>query len=141
MRGLFHPLSTVSFDSMYAFVKRTAAAVHAGGGRATLGSFRKGDVSQWKGAGLDLYEFHYYDYMSWTFGDVLNAPYSSLGLDKPCILGEFPTKGAKFSADTYLGTMRGDGFAGAFAWSLRANDSNSDFRSAADRFAAWVNGP
>jgi hypothetical protein len=140
IRSLLHMMSPVSSDSMHAFAKRAAAAIHSGGGQATLGSFRKGDVSQWKGVGLDLYQFHYYDYMSWTFGDVLNAPYSEMGLDKPCILGEFPTKGAKFSADTYLGTMRGDGYAGAFAWSLRANDSKSDFRSAGDRFSAWVNG-
>jgi endo-1,4-beta-mannosidase len=142
MKGGINPFAThtVGYDAMYAFAKRTAAAVHAGGGKVTLGSYRRGNVAQWKGAGLDLYQFHYYDYMSWRFGEGLDVPYSSLGLDKPCILGEFPTKGAKFGVESYLGTMRGNGFAGAFAWSLRATDENSDFRSAADRFAAWVNG-
>jgi hypothetical protein len=135
--GGLHP---VGFDAMYAFARRVAAAVHAGGGQVTLGSDRRGHVAQWKGVGLDLYQYHYYDYMSWLYGEDLNVPYASLGLDKPCILGEFPTKGAKFSVDTYLGTMRGDGFAGAFAWSLRATDNYTDFRSVADGFAAWVNG-
>ena len=63
-----------------------------------------------------------------------------LHLDKPCILGEFPTKGSKRGVDVYLDAARRDGLAGAFAWSLRATDEYTDFKSAADRFAAWVSG-
>jgi len=142
MKGSPHPLvrSLFAFDAMYAFARRVAAAVHAGGGRVTLGSYRRGTVAQWKGVGLDFYQYHYYDYMSWLFGEGLDVPYASLGLDKPCLLGEYPTKGAKLGIEGYLGTMQRDGFAGAFAWSLRATDDYSDFKSVADRFAVWANG-
>jgi hypothetical protein len=140
VRSLMHLGRSVSSDSMHAFVKRVVGAIHAGGGKATVGSFRRGDVAQWKDADLDLYQYHYYDYMEWTFGEDLSAPYASLKLDKPCILGEFPTKGSKRGVDTFMGTAQADGLVGALGWSLRAADSNSDFRSAADVFAAWVNG-
>ncbi|HBL16571.1 MAG TPA: hypothetical protein DD417_07400 [Elusimicrobia bacterium] len=128
---------TLKFDAMRDFVARTAAMVHAETSQyVTLGSYKRSNLEFWKGMGFDFYQYHYYEYME--LWDPLDVRYDSLGLDKPCILGEFGTKGGRRGIESYLDTMLRNGFAGAYAWSLRAEDDKSDFRSVADRAAAWI---
>ncbi|MFA6003624.1 MAG: hypothetical protein WC881_06110 [Elusimicrobiota bacterium] len=103
---------------------------------ATLGSHNRTLLPLWRKAGLDFYQFHYYGYMALTAP--LNIRYEKLGLDKPCVLGEFPTKFTTRSIDSYLDVMLGNGFAGAWAWSYKATDRFSDFAAQADKFADWV---
>jgi hypothetical protein len=128
----------VSFSQMYGFARQVAGLVHTHTSQmVTLGSAKSTMVAQWKGAGLDFYQYHYYDNMGTLFVP-FNIRYSDMGLDKPCVLGEFSTTSSR-SVETHLNTMLNNGFAGAWAWSYRAGDGRSDFNSVADRFGAWAN--
>ena len=50
---------------------------------------------------------------------------ASLGLDRPLILGEFPTRGSRRSPAEILEAARQAGYAGALAWSALADDEAS----------------
>jgi hypothetical protein len=129
----------INYDRFCALAKQIVSAVHSSTSQmVTIGSFSSIGLSQWKGLGLDFYEFHYYEYMSKYL-----IPYpvkaSSLGLDKPCILGEFQTKGGSRYVEAYMQDSLDNGLAGAFPWSMNASDSYSDFTPwVADRYLAWA---
>jgi hypothetical protein len=130
----------VGTDALQDFAGRLASAIHAGGGRATLGSAKLRDLSLWRDVGLDVYQYHdYEDVYRSAHAEVLGLT-ARAGLDKRCLLGEFPTKNSRVGLEGYMDAARHEGLTGALAWSLRAQDDYSDFRSVADRFAAWAGG-
>jgi len=130
--------SIVSYSEMYAFAQKVTGAVHANALQpVTMGSYKRSEVSHWKGVGLDFYQYHYYDYMALTL-EFFDMKYSDLDLDKPCLLGEFPTKQAGRSFKSYMDVALSDGYSGALGWSYRAQDKYSDFKSVSDSFTAWV---
>jgi hypothetical protein len=79
----------------------------------------------WLGLGMDFYQYHYYDWMEpWYPFDI---HFDQLGLDKPCIIGEFPTSNSNISLDTYLETAWSNDYAGIFGWSYKSGDEFSNF--------------
>jgi len=124
-------------DAMRAFVDEVVRHIHTYSSQlATVGAASRGMLSNWTGSNLDFYQFHYYDHMAGQYP--LDCPYASLGLDKPCIVGEFPTKNTERTITDYLDTIFENGYAGALAWSLRASDDSSDFKAVSAEFAAWA---
>jgi hypothetical protein len=126
---------TVSIAEMQSFVGDVVDYIHSHASQSvTLGSVRGQWLTYWQGRGLDFYQFHHY-------GDEGEqppfVPYSNLGLDKPAILGEFPTASTAIAVTDYLSTTWDNGYAGALAWSLNAEDDASDFRGHVDEFASW----
>jgi len=117
----------VPLDAMRDLVRRVSDVVHreAPCQLVTLSSASRKWLRLWQGLGLDFYQYHYYD---WMEGD---SPFDvicrDLGLDKPCILGEFPTQGSAIPPATYLDKSLSNGYGGALAWSYRAGDQWSDF--------------
>jgi hypothetical protein len=84
----------VSVAAMQAFVKDVVDYIHTYSSQyATVGSASRKWLSYWAGSALDFYQYHYYDKMEGEYP--LDYPYASLSLDKPCIVGEFPTKNTK----------------------------------------------
>jgi len=69
----------------------------------------------------------------------LDRPASSFGLDRPIVLGEFPSAGSKYyrMADAYDIAFR-DGYAGAFAWSYGNYDQYSDWSQVDNEFLTWM---
>jgi hypothetical protein len=114
----------VSLAEMRAFVAACASLVHAAGGRVTLGSARRKWLGSWRGLGLDAYQFHYYDHFApeepfpWR-------PYSELGLDAPCFIGEVPVQNTAHRPDQYIAAAQAGGYAGVLFWSCRARDAFS----------------
>lgn len=128
----------VNAAAMQAFVSDVVRYIHAYSSQyATVGSASRGWLGYWTGSNLDFYQYHYYDKMESQYP--LDYPYASLGLDKPCIFGEFPTKNTKRTVAQYLDTVWKNGYAGALAWSYRAGDEFSDFRSRGREFTIWSN--
>jgi uncharacterized repeat protein (TIGR01451 family) len=126
---------TVSISQMQSFVQDVVSYTHLYASQdVTLGSAQGQWLSYWQGTQLDFYQFHYYD---WMGQQPPFTPYSSLGLDKPAILGEFPTSSTAITVTNFLSTTWNNGYAGALAWSLNGNDSASDFRGSADEFQGW----
>jgi len=113
------------------FVTETALAIHeeVPGSLVTVGCRNRGDLTNWIGTGLDIYQFHYYDVMEGQFP--LDFPAANLNLDKPVLVGEIqPT-----NVTAKLTTLQQNGYAGALFWSLNAD---YDFRGAAEEYTAWM---
>ena len=126
------------------FVQNCASYIHqyGGGGYATMGSAKSWWVGSWKGLGLDFYQYHWYP----PFGDGALPTYASLNLDKPCIIGEFPTEDASYgvgdtnaqSAQWYLDTIYNQGYAGALAWGYTNMDGQSNWASFQPVYTTWA---
>ena len=101
-----------------------AARVREVGDRpVTVGLASPGGLDLVHGLGLDLYQVHWYD----RFGldAVLTQRASTLGLDAPVLLGEFPTSGSLLGPATIVEAAERLGYAGALGWSLLADDTAS----------------
>jgi hypothetical protein len=79
------------------------------------------------GIGLDFYQAHWYDSVEPTAP--LADPVAGLGLDRPLILGEYPTKGSQRKPSAIVATAQQAGWAAALAWSVLAQDPATDFAS------------
>ncbi len=133
-----HMPSAVSVEVMRQFVEESVDYVHRYSAQvATVGSAERRLLYLWKGTNLDFYEFHWYPTME--RGEPLDVPVADLHLDKPCIVGEFPSADARRGAGAYLNTYLKDGYAGAFVWSYRATDRFTNFPKAAPDLGQWLN--
>ncbi|MBL8153330.1 MAG: hypothetical protein JNM70_04025 [Anaerolineae bacterium] len=122
---------------MKTFVTEIVSTIHSMAFQpVTLGSASRKWLIEWTDVGLDFYQFHYYEHMETD--TPFDSPAADLGLDKPVILGEFPTKDNRRTMSEYLEMTWTNGYAGALAWSYRADDDKSDFASEAEDFAAWA---
>jgi hypothetical protein len=113
----------VSLAEMRDFVRNCAAYVHrfAPTQLVTLGSARRKWLSMWTGCDLDLYQFHWYDHFRseepfpWD-------PYDELGLDRPCLIGEVPTRNTRFTRQQFIRAAEEGGYSGLLFWSYGARD-------------------
>jgi len=126
----------VSAVAMQAFVNEVVTYIHTHSHQyATVGSASRGGLSYWTNSTLDFYQYHYYDNIESQYP--LDYPYVNLSLDKPCIVGEFPTKNTMLPTKQYLDTIWKNGYAGSLAWSYRAQDDSSDFEGVVNEFTPW----
>jgi hypothetical protein len=130
--GIPDPVTTIEMQD---FVRECTKAIHKYATQpVTVGSARRKWLKNglWSGLGLDLYQFHWYDKFKadepfpWQ-------PYSEMGLDKPCIIGEVPSYSTKHSAYKYMESAKNAGYAGLLLWSYRAGDDFSYLRAALDK--------
>ena len=118
----------VNLNEMRDFVRQCAYLIkRIGFHRVTVGSARRLWLHHWQGLDLDLYQFHWYDHFAkeepfpWS-------PYTELGLDRPCIVGEVPTANTQYSAEDYLQAAKLGGYHGLLFWSYRGGDEYSNFQ-------------
>ena len=117
--------SGVPREAMRAFIRETVALIHDRTlHAATVGSASAQTLSLVEGLGLDVYQAHWYDHI--VGRAPLDRPVAELGLDRPIVLGEFPTRGSRRSPAEIVETARQAGYAGALAWSALADDEASD---------------
>jgi hypothetical protein len=115
---------------MRAFMREVVAAIHGHASQlATVGSASARTLHLVQGLGLDVYQVHWYDRVERHAP--LERPVSGFGLDRPVILGEFPTLGSLRSPEEIVRAAREAGYAGALAWSALADDEASDGRAVA----------
>ena len=122
-------VTAVDAAEVRSFVQEMTQAIHTNTQHlATVGSWHCDSVAQWQGAGLDFYQFHYYDYMAEDCP--LDTPAADFCLDKPIILGEVqPTE-----VQSKLQTIEEGGYSGALFWSVNAD---YDFMAVAPGYAAY----
>ena len=122
--------------AMRAFVRDIVELIHLRTSHAaTVGSASTRTLPLVEGLGLDLYQVHWYDRLARKAP--LDRRVRDLGLDRPLILGEFPTRGSRWSPAAIVETARQAGYAGALAWSALADDEASD----AGAFASGLRSP
>lgn len=110
---------------MRAFIRDVVGLIHGQTSHAaTVGSASASTLGLVEGLGLDVYQVHWYDRLAKHAP--LDRPVGSLGLDRPLVLGEFPTRGSSRTPGEILEMARQAGYAGALAWSALAGDEASD---------------
>jgi hypothetical protein len=126
-RGLRLPPrpSEVPRGAMRAFIRDVVDLIHDRTAHAaTVGSASAATLRLVEGLGLDVYQAHWYDRLAKQAP--LDRPVANLGLDRPVLLGEFPTRGSRRAPGEILDMARQAGYAGALAWSALAGDDASD---------------
>ena len=115
----------VSREAMRAFIGDACRLIHVRTMQAvTVGSASASSLDLVRGLGLDLYQVHWYD--RYELHSPLGCPVADLALDRPVLLGEFPTRGSRYATGEILATAREAGYAGALGWSAAADDEASD---------------
>lgn len=128
---------SVSLEAMQSFVATLAEYIHDHSSQqVTIGSASRGGLLFWVDADLDFYQYHYYDHFEAQHPFDYSA--QDLELDKPVIIGEFPTHNTSRTLTDYLDTIWQNGYAGALAWSYRAEDDFTDFTTSGAEFAIWA---
>lgn len=116
----FNPGAPHDLAVLKRWVRAHVDAIHAAGLKATVGSASTKWVANWKGLGLDEYQVHHYPKP--IAGWLGNSQFRllpgvwKLGLDRPCVLGEFPPNQKHTDLGTVLSIIRDKGYAGAWAW-------------------------
>lgn len=112
-------------SAMRAFLRDVVMVIHRQTSHAaTVGSASTRSLPLVEGLDLDVYQAHWYDRLAKR--SPLDRPVESLGLDRPLILGEFPTRGSRLPPSAIVEAARRAGYAGALAWSALADDHASD---------------
>ena len=112
---------------MRRFIKRVTRLVHRHTGHlATVGLGNAAGLPLVRGCGLDFYQVHWYD--RWEGIAPLSRPVPELGLDRPLLLGEFPTRNSTLSSEAIVAASRDSGYCGALGWSLLAKDDFSGIK-------------
>lgn len=146
--------NAVPLEAFYDLSRATAEAVHAhAGAYVTLGSaslkwikiWTPGFAASkgWNPIPLDFYQVHYYGWMdgqAWNdhpvYGSLkfspMEQPYDALGLDHPLVVGELVISD---NAGGRLDTLKSNGYAGAWPWSLK-----SDYSLDLPGLKAWAEG-
>jgi hypothetical protein len=138
--GTLDPRRSVSRREMRTFLAETAAVFRA---RATqplsVGLASARWLSLVDGLDLDQPQVHWYESLDSL--TTLARPVEALGLGRPLLLGEFPTRGASVPPRTILEMAREAGYAGALAWSALADDRATDARACHDALRSWCGRP
>lgn len=114
----------VSRRAMCHFLEEAVAAVHeASGCPATVGLASAAGLELVRDLGLDVYQVHWYDGHSSMAP--LDTPTVEWRLDRPLLLGEYPTRRSRRAAADIVFTARRSGYVGALAWSALSRDEVS----------------
>lgn len=123
----------VALGDMRSFVRGCAEQVHrlTRTHLVTLGSARRKWVGLWTGCDLDVYQFHWYNNLG-SEEPFPWRPYHELGLDKPCFIGEVPTRGTRVAREQFLSAAQRGGYSGLLFWSYGGRDAASELCSIAE---------
>ncbi|MGH9175487.1 MAG: hypothetical protein ACRD1H_14070, partial [Vicinamibacterales bacterium] len=113
--GAHAPFTSLTRTALRGFIEEAAALIHdVTVHPVTVGSAGSRWRSFYKGLPLDFDQVHWYDTL--THAPPLETPVTTLGFERPVLLGEFPSAASARSVDDILKTARAAGYAGAFHW-------------------------
>lgn len=128
----------VKIAEMQQFVREIAQTIHALSNRpVTIGSASPRYLKYWYKVGLDLYQYHYYPNLEGRLYPSVLYSRALMKLDKPLILGEFPTDAPLTQTEAYLNGALANGCAGALGWSMRATDQYSNAQKGLGPLKNW----
>jgi len=127
----------VTLDQARAFIRSIVGAIRAeSGALVTVEANRSRNMAAWRNLGLDYYSFSWYDWLEPY--DPLQVDAASFGLDRPIVLGEYPTRSSVYDLETILDTTFERGYAGAFAWSFVGADRYGSLVDQRAAYVAWL---
>jgi len=122
--GSHHPETDLPPWRMRRFLGKLVRLVHRHARQpTTCGLANAGGLALVRSIGLDLYQVHWYD--RFQESAPLERPAREWQINRPLLLGEFPTRNSARSPDAILAQARQSGYCGALAWSLLAEDNSS----------------
>lgn len=135
--GARDPRHAVSRRTMRAYLAETVACFRGEGVEQPLsvGLASVRALPLVKGLGLDAYQVHWYEHNDSLA--TLAQPVASRDLDRPLLLGEFPTRGSSVAPGRILELAAAAGYSGALAWSLLATDDATDGPACTAALGAW----
>jgi len=137
--GLKNKPHQVKIAEMQNFVAEIVQAIHANSDRpATVGSASPRYIKYWRNVGLDLYQYHYYPRLEGRLYPSAAFSHAALKLDKPLLLGEFPTDAPLTQPADYFDNALNNGCSGALGWSMRATDQYSNAQKGLSPVEPWL---
>jgi hypothetical protein len=122
--GTIMPGRGIPQGDMEAFLKELVALGHDWGTQPlTVGLASTAGLRLVRRLALDFYQVHWYD--SVEAASPLKRSVTRLALDRPVLLGEFPTRRSGVLPVDVLRAAQGAGYSGALAWSMFAEDDFS----------------
>jgi len=119
------------------FIRQAAVLVHRTASQpVTVGLATARGLDLVRGAGLDFYQVHWYD--KHERETPLRRDVREMTLDRPVVLGEFPTRGSQFMTDEILRMSSQAGYSGAWFWSVNGEDEASDGDAAIEGIRRWL---
>jgi hypothetical protein len=116
--------TAVNFLAMRRFIKKTARMVHRHTSQlVTVGLVNAAGLPLVRYTGLDFYQVHWYDL--WDAQAPLDKPVAEWNLDRPLLLGEFPTRNSARPPEAIVEASKKCGYCGALAWSVLGTDHSS----------------
>ena len=123
--GTWNPITSLSEQAVRRLLGDMVVAIGAHTAHPiTVGSASARWLPLVGGLGLDLYQVHWYDHLDRRAP--LATPVAAFGLDRPVILGEFPTQRSAHPPEAIFALAARCGYAGALAWSALATDEATD---------------
>lgn len=134
--GAWRPWRSLTVTAMRELLGALGRILRAEGAQAlTVGSASARWLPLVKPLGLDVYQPHWYDHLDASAP--LADPVAAIGLDRPAWLGELPTRSSRHAPDRIFHIARDAGYAGAFFWSVMADDRYTDLSAARDALERW----
>jgi hypothetical protein len=134
--GAWNPRRAFDAGDVRALVRVGVEVVHTETRHpCTVGSANLCWLPLVSGLGLDLYQGHWYDRLDGRAP--LGAPLDLATLDRPVVMGEFPTRGSRHAPAAVLDAARASGYTGAWLWSLNAADECTDAEAGLRGVAEW----
>ncbi len=135
--GSWNPLVSIARRDMRAYISEASGLVHQHTRHPVtvgLASGRWLDLVQ--DLDLDVFHVHWYDRTDGALS--LEQLAATWQVDRPIVLGEFPTRGSARAIHDVLDAAHHAGFSGAYLWSVLSNDTDSDFSGSERMLAAWM---
>jgi hypothetical protein len=137
--GTVDPRRSLSLGEMRRFLAELAAVLRPRVAQPiTVGLASARWLSLVEGLGLDCYQVHWYESLDSLA--TLARPVAERRLDRPLLLGEFPTRGARTPPGELLAIASRAGYAAALAWSALADDEATDGEACLSSLLAWSAG-
>jgi hypothetical protein len=130
----------VAQATMAAYIQEAAQLIHRHTRQLVALDTSLPWVAAWEGLGIDLYLAHWYPWMAryWPQFSPYERAASTLGVDRPVVIGEFATANTPYSLTESLDRFYANGYAGALAWSYTNNaDRWSDYPGTKQALRAW----
>lgn len=130
--GSVNPARSIWPGSMRALLSSLVDAVHEETHHAaTVGLASAAGLPLLMGIDVDVYHVHWYDRLSQFVQDLTGR------LEKPLVLGEFPTRGSARNALEIVRGAQERGYCGALAWSALASDEYSELEAMEQAIRSW----
>jgi hypothetical protein len=134
--GTLDPRCSISRREMRALLAEIARVFRREASQPlTVGLARARWLSLVDGLDLDFHQVHWYEAND-SLAD-LGRPVRLLGLDRPVLLGEFPSRGASLGPEGIMQVALSAGYSGALAWSALATDHASDGDACRRALIGW----